>query len=103
MKQNSTITAATRSTVLRAAPNSAGAMISASVMAPVSRDSTRRRGAIRNQLIRNPLSVAGNSHSADSPQEYAAPLTASSVQADDELAEPLSAASQGPSRRPPRK
>ena len=32
-----------------------------------------------------------------------APLTASSVHADEELAEPLSAASQGPSRRPPRK
>ncbi len=61
------------------------------------------RGATHNQLMRNPETVAGKSHSAESPHAYAAPLTPNRVQAEDELAEALSAATQDPSRRPPRK
>ena len=60
------------------------------------------RGAIRNQLIMNPPSVAGISHTAGRPQAKAAPLTPSRLQAEDELAEALSAATRGPSLRPPR-
>jgi len=72
------------------------------VTAPSFADSARNRGATKVQLKMNPPTVAGNSHSAGKPQAYAAPLTPSSVHADDELADALIAATHGPSPRPAR-
>ena len=75
---------------------------SVSVSAPFSCAIRLSLGATQSQLIRKPPTVAGKSHTALKPQRYAAPLTPSSVQADDELAEALSAARPGPSLRPAR-
>ena len=78
-------------------------MTSLKVTEPSSLDSFCRRGATHSQLMTNPPTVDGKIHNAGSPQAYAAPLTPSKVQADDELAEALIAATQGPSPRPARK
>jgi hypothetical protein len=61
-----------------------------------------KRGAIKYQLMIKPVSTAGISHTADTPQANAAPLMPSRLQADDELVDALSAATTGPSLRPPR-
>jgi len=65
----------------------------------------RRRspGATTVQLSTKPPTQAGNNQSAPRPQPYAAPLTPSNVQADEELAAELIAATVGPSCRAPRK
>jgi len=54
-------------------------------------------------LSAKPPTHAGSSHAAATPKFQAKPLTPSSVQADEELAEALIAATAGPSARPPRK
>ena len=59
---------ARRSTLPRASGSTADARNSGRVMAPVRCASFLRRGATNNQLMRNPPSVAGNSHRAGSPQ-----------------------------------
>ena len=79
------------------------ARISGSVTASIRFASDITLGATQNQLITKPNSVAGNSHSAGSPQANAAPLTPKSVHADDELAEALIAATSGPRFLPPMK
>ena len=95
-------TAPRRITAVLAGSPGGPAMNSVSVNAPFSRLRACRRGAIRYQLIRKPLTVAGISQMAGSPQVNAAPLTPSRLQAEEELAEALSAATTGPSLRPPR-
>lgn len=77
-------------------------MTSLNVTDPSAADNLRNRGATKIQLKRKPPTVAGNNHRAGNPQVYAAPLTPSKVHAEDELADALMAATQGPSSRPPR-
>ena len=79
------------------------AKTSVKVNAFIFRPYSLNRGAIYIQLIINPDKVAGNNQRAGKPHKYAAPLTPSRVQAEDELAEALKAATQGPSLPPPRK
>jgi hypothetical protein len=102
VNENRTITEA-RITIRRGQPSPGPARNSVSVMAPASLLAGISRGATHSQLIRKPDTVAGNSHRAGHPHRYAMPLTDSSVHAEEEDAEALMAATQAPSRRPPRK
>ncbi len=65
-------------------------------------DAVRRRRAISNQLMMNPLIQAGTNQKAHIPFANANPLRPSMVHADDADAEELNAATQGPSPRPPK-
>ena len=83
-------------------PLSEVAKTSVRVKAPIFLLCTLSFGAMYNQFIINPESVAGNNQIAGKPHKYAAPLTPRSVHAEEELADALSAATQGPSFLPPR-
>ena len=86
----------------RAVTAPARAMTSVDVSAPPAWLMRRSPGARTSQLSRNPPTHAGSSQMADTPEAYAKPLTPSRVHADEELADALSEATTGPSRRPPR-
>jgi len=75
---------------------------SVTVTAPRSRASFCNLGARKYQLRTNPPTQDGNSQIAGNPNAHANPETPSSVQADEELALALSAATHGPSFLPPR-
>ncbi len=74
-------------------------MMALSVIAFSRLASVCSRGATQAQFNKKPPTVAGKIQSAGNPQAYAAPLTPSRVQAEEELAEALIAATQEAARK----